>query len=121
MPQAAVCGIHDDQISVYGGVGIREDALIESALARPENLAAYGEPEVWDLAAASAYGTAKNHPFVNGDKRTAFVVADVFLARNGFELTASEPDATITFLALAAGDLTEGGLSQWFRSNVKGR
>ncbi len=111
--------IHDQQIARFGGgSGLRDEGLLLSALARPENLAAYGDPDVAALAASYAYGIARNHPFVDGNKRTALVTAGVFLLENGHELVASEADAVLTILALAAGDLTEDSLADWIRANI---
>jgi death-on-curing protein len=89
--------------------------MLESAMARPENLAAYGDPDVCDLAAAYAFGIARNHPFADGKKRTAFVVSATFLLLNGRDLTATEIEVVETFLALAAGDVSEQELADWFR------
>ncbi|MBA4748353.1 MAG: type II toxin-antitoxin system death-on-curing family toxin [Sphingopyxis sp.] len=111
--------IHDQQIARFGGgSGLRDEGLLLSALARPENLAAYGDPDVAALAASYAYGIARNHPFVDGNKRTALVTAAVFLLENGHELIAPEADAVVTILALAAGDLTEDALADWIRANI---
>jgi death on curing protein len=111
--------IHDQQIARFGGgSGLRDEGLLLSALARPENLAAYGDPDVAALAASYAYGIARNHPFVDGNKRTALVTAGVFLLENGYELVAPEADAVVTILALAAGDLTEDALADWIRANI---
>jgi death on curing protein len=110
--------IHEQQISHFGGVsGSRDEGMLLSALARPENLAAYGEPDAAALAAAYAFGIARNHTFVDGNKRTALVAAAVFLLENGKELVASEADAVITILALAAGELSEEALADWIRAN----
>jgi death on curing protein len=110
--------IHEQQISHFGGAsGLRDEGMLLSALARPENLAAYGEPDAAALAAAYAFGIARNHPFVDGNKRTALVTAAVFLLENGKELVASEADAVITILALAAGELSEEALGDWIRAN----
>jgi death-on-curing protein len=109
---------HDEQIAEHGGgTGIRDAALLESALSRPRNLAAYGTPDAADLAAAYAYGIARNHPFVDGNKRTALVVAETFLLLNGRELEASDAEVVIVFLALAAGELDEAELAEWFREH----
>lgn len=112
--------IHDEQLAEHGGgTGVRDARLLESALARPLNLAAYGAPDAAALAAAYAFGIARNHPFVDGNKRTAFVVAELFLAINGLALTAGDADATLTFVAMAAGDIAEEALAEWFRANVE--
>jgi death on curing protein len=111
--------IHDQQIARFGGgSGLRDEGLLFSALGRPENLATHGDPDVAALAASYAYGIARNHPFVDGNKRTALVTAAVFLLENGYELVAPEADAVITFLALAAGELAEDALADWIRANI---
>lgn len=111
--------IHDEQLAEHGGAsGVRDMGAFESAMARPVNLAAYGEPDAAALAAAYAFGLARNHAFVDGNKRTAYVVAEVFLALNGCSLTASDAESILTFLALAAGDLSEDALADWFRRYI---
>ena len=115
----SVLAIHAEQLAEHGGgSGVRDMALLESALARPMNLAAYGEPDAAMLAAAYAFGITRNHPFVDGNKRTAFVASVTFLLRNGFDLDATEPDAALTFVALASGKLTEDALASWFRQRL---
>jgi death-on-curing protein len=112
--------IHAEQIAEHGGLeGIRDRGLLESALARAENLAAYGKPDVCDLAAAYAYELARNHPFADGNKRTAFVVSVTFLILNGRDLTATEVDVVTTILKLAAGESPEAELADWFRINSR--
>ncbi|MDQ7249867.1 type II toxin-antitoxin system death-on-curing family toxin [Dongia sedimenti] len=112
--------IHAEQIAEHGGLaGVRDQGLFESAMARAENLAAYGEPDACDLAAAYAYGLARNHPFADGNKRTAFVVSATFLILNGRDLTATEVEVVETFLKLAAGALTEPELADWFRARSR--
>jgi death on curing protein len=111
--------IHDQQIARFGGgSGLRDEGLLLSALARPENLVVYGEPDVAALAASYAFGIARNHPFIDGNKRTALVTAGVFLLENGYELVAPEADAVVTILALAAGELSEEALAGWIRANI---
>jgi death-on-curing protein len=113
---SVVFAIHDAQLAEHGGMaGVRDRTLVEPALARPLNLEAYGEPDVADLAAAYAYGISRNHGFVDGNKRTAYVVAYVFLLDNGYDLVASDAESVATMLALAAGELTEPELAAWFR------
>lgn len=110
--------IHAFQILEFGGLGgLRDPGGLESTLARPHNLIAYGKPDVCELAASYAFGIARNHPFVDGNKRTAFVTGAVFLEINGRLLTATEPDAVVTFLALAAGQLGETELAAWYKLN----
>lgn len=114
--------IHDEQLAEHGGpAGIRSEALLESALARPQNVAAYGKPDAAELAASYARGLAKNHPFVDGNKRTAFVAMELFLALNGFELVADDVACVTTMLAVAAGDIDESELAQWIRANIAKR
>lgn len=110
--------VHDEQLAEHGGAaGTRDEGLLESALARPMQLAAYGDPDVAALAAAYGYGLAKNHPFIDGNKRTAFVAVELFLALNGSVLTASDADCVMTMLALAGNDLDEAGFADWIRRN----
>ena len=87
-------------------------------MARPENLAAYGNPDVAQLAAAYAYGIARNHPFIDGNKRTAAVVSETFVILNGYGLTATDAELVVAFLALAAGELSEEELATWFRDHI---
>jgi death-on-curing protein len=101
-----------------GGEGVRDEGLLESAMARPQNVAAYGEPDAAALASAYAYGIARNHPFVDGNKRTAAVVSETFLLLNGFTLDATDAELTVAFLALAAGELTEDDMADWFRGHM---
>jgi death on curing protein len=117
---AAVLAIHDEQIAEHGGAaGVRDLGLLESALARPQHLATYDpEADVAGLAAAYAFGIARNHPFVDGNKRTALVVLELFLEINGHALAADDADCVATMLALAAGDLGEGALADWVRQHL---
>ena len=110
---------HAEQIAEHGGgEGIREAGLLDSAMARPQNLALYGDPDVSELAASYAFGIARNHPFVDGNKRTAAVVSETFLVLNGHVLTATDAELVITFVALAAGELSEEELTDWFRDHL---
>jgi death-on-curing protein len=110
---------HEAQITEHGGAaGLRDEGGLRSALARPENLAACGEPDIFDLAAAYARGISQNHPFVDGNKRTAFIVSAAFLDLNRQELKASEAEAAVIFLRLAAGEFSEAELAEWFRRNT---
>ena len=104
----------------HGGiVGIRDEGLLSSALARPLNLHAYGEkPDAASLAAAYAFGIARNHPFLDGNKRTAFVVMELFLNLNGWNLNAGDEECILTMMALAAGDLGEEALAAWVRAHI---
>ena len=119
---AVIYAVHNQQLAEHGGsIGVRDEGLLESALARPQNLVAYGEPDVHDLAAAYGYGIARNHPFIDGNKRTAFVAVELFLSLNGFNLTATDVDCVITMLALAAGELREEAFARWLRANTRPR
>lgn len=111
-----VQAIHDRQLSEHGGLdGVRDDGGVESALARPRNLISYGDPDAAHLAAAYAFGSAKNHGFADGNKRTAWVVARLFLADNGYKLTFDKTDAIRTVERLASGLISEEELATWFR------
>ena len=110
---------HAEQLFEHGGGhGVRDDRLLDSAMARAQNLAAYGEPDLAALAAAYASGIARNHPFVDGNKRTAAVVSETFIVLNGAELRASDAEVVVAFLALAAGELSEEELADWFRQRI---
>jgi death on curing protein len=113
---------HDLELAAHGGAsGIRDQGMLESALARPRNVWVYSEqPPRWAaLAAAYAFGISSNHPFVDGNKRTALVVSFAFLEANGIAVTASQEDAYRTILALAAGEITEAELAEWFERNTR--
>ena len=110
---------HAEQLAEHGGgEGVRDMRLLESAMARPQNLASYGEPDAAELAAAYAFGIARNHPFVDGNKRTAAVVSETFLILNGRSLAASDAELVVAFLALAAGELSEEEMADWFRDHL---
>ncbi len=110
---------HDQQIAVHGGAsGLRDAGLLESALARPQMKAQYGVNDIAELAAAYGFGLARNHPFVDGNKRTALVVMEAFLVVHGFELKADNAEAVALILALAAGDVSEEQLAYWVRDNI---
>lgn len=112
---------HAEQLAEHGGgEGVRDAGALESAMARPRNVARYGEPDAAALAAAYAFGIARNHPFVDGNKRTAAVVAETFLALNGFLLAASDAELVVLIQALAAGELSEDELADWFRQHLAG-
>ena len=113
--------VHDRQLAEHGGgTGIRDPNALESALARPVNRWAYGEDDPAKLAAAFAFGIARNHPFADGNKRTAWVIARTFLRVNGHVLRFDKLDALQTVLALAAGELSEDELTNWFRQRLAG-
>lgn len=108
--------LHDESLAQHGGAsGLRDEGLLESALARPLNLVAYGAPDFADLAAAYGFGIAQNHPFVDGNKRAAFLAVGLFLYINGYRLKAEQAEATATVLALAAGELEEPAFAAWVR------
>ena len=120
--RSVILAAHEEQLADHGGSpGIRDPGLLESALARPLNLAAYGKPDVCDLAAAYAVGLAKNHPFIDGNKRIAFVALELFLAVNGYELVADDTGCVMTMLAVAAGTMDQTTLAEWIRRNSKPR
>ncbi len=119
--EASVVGaIHEAQLTEHGGpVGIRDAGLLTSALARPINLAAYDtQADAAALAAAYAFGIVRNHPFIDGNKRTAFVCSELFLVLNGLCLTASDSDCVGAMLALAAGDIGETEFAAWLRPHI---
>lgn len=114
--------LHGESLAVHGGpAGLRDEGLLESALARPLNLAAYGLPDIAELAAAYGVGLAKNHPFVDGNKRAAFLAVGLFLALNGYRLTANQVSATQAMLAVAAGEMDEPAFASWLRTNMTSR
>ena len=115
----ALVAVHAELIAEFGGApGLRDRGLVESAAARPKHLASYGEPTVFELAAAYAFGLARNHPFVDGNKRIALVAAFTFLELNGWEVSAEEPAAVLVFLDLAAGEINEQELALWLERNA---
>lgn len=109
-----IVSLQGELVAEHGGLsGVRDNGLLESALARPVNLAAYGEPTLFELAAAYGFGLARNHPFLEGNKRIALASIDVFLQLNGYELIASEVEAVAIIRDLAAGDFEERALARW--------
>lgn len=118
--RTAVLLLHDESIALHGGAsGVRDVGLLESALARPQNLHAYGEGDAAALAAAYAFGIIKNHPFIDGNKRTGFLAAALFLEANGARFVASEADTVMRTLALAAGEIGGAEFAAWLRENVE--
>jgi len=114
------CGINDEQIEGHGWLdGLRDANALEGALARPKNLAAYETPDACALAAAYAFGIARNHPFVDGNKRTAWLAARLFLKDNGYSVHCKDPEAISAMLALAAGEMSEDTFAQWLRERVR--
>ena len=115
-----VIAIHEAQISEHGGsTGTRDARLLESALTRPRNLVASGTPDHADLAAAYGYGIARDHPFVDGNKRCAFVAVELFLALNGYRLAAVDSDCVMTMLGVAASEIDETKFAAWIREHAQ--
>ena len=111
--------LHGESLAEHGGgEGLRDEGLLDSALPRPLNQLAYGEPDFADLAASYGVGLAKNHPFVDGNKRAAFLAVGLFLHLNGYRLRADQADATLTMLAVAAGDIPENEFATWIRAHA---
>ena len=118
----ALCLLHDESLSEHGGsAGLRDEGLLESALARPQHLEVYGQPDLADLAAAYGVGLAKNHPFVDGNKRAAFLAVGIFLALNGHRLVATQAAATLAMLGVASGEIEEAAFAAWLRAHLKRR
>ena len=115
-----VAAVHEEQLAEHGGgAGLRDAGLLDAALARPRQLAHHGQPDAADLAASHGFGLARNHPFVDGNKRTAFVAVELFLALNGFALEADDADCVLTVLRLAAGQLDEAAFAHWIREHLE--
>jgi death-on-curing protein len=115
-----VLTLHEQSLAEFGGsAGIRDEGLLDSALSKPENLLAYGKPTIFDLAASHGFGLVKNHPFIDGNKRVGFIVAIVFLELNGYHFQATEADAVLHTLALAAGELSEKEFAAWLKVNSR--
>lgn len=118
--ESSVLAIHEEQIAEHGGLaGVRDLPLLQSALARPQNLAAHGSPDVADLAASYAVGVARNRAFLDGNKRTAWVVAETFLLKNSYELIARDDDGVTTMLAVADGTMPEQEFAIWLRTYTR--
>jgi death-on-curing protein len=118
--RAAVVAMHDMMLAQFGGeAGIRDEGLLDSALARPRNISAYRRASVFALASAYAVGLTRNHPFVDGNKRAALMSAYGFLGLNGYDLEASEPEAVVMMTQLAMGDVSERELARWLQRNSK--
>ena len=115
-----VLALQEELLAQFGGsAGIRDEHLLDSALSRPQHLWAYGKPSVFHLAASYGFGLVKNHPFVDGNKRIGFTVAVVFLELNDYRFQATEADAVLQTLALAAGEATEAAYSEWLKANSR--
>ncbi len=116
---AVIIAVHEAQLAEHGGgTGVRDQNLLISALTRPQNLAAYGTPDAADLAAAYGFGISRNHAFIDGNKRTGFVAAEMFLNLNGHQLSADDANSAVTMLAVSAGDITEAEFAAWIRQHV---
>ena len=114
-----IIAVHEAQLAEHGGgIGVRDSNLLDSALSRPENLAAYGQPDVSDLAAAYGFGISRNHAFIDGNKRTGFVAVELFLYLNSYQLTADDASCVLTMLAVAAGNISEEAFASWIRKHV---
>ena len=117
---AVIHAIHEEQLAEHGGsAGLRDHGLLESALARPQNLAAHGEPDIAACAAAYGHGLSRNHPFIDGNKRTALVAVELFLFLNAHVLEAADADCVLTMLQVAEGSLSEEKFAAWIRENSK--
>jgi death on curing protein len=118
--RSVIDAVHDAQLAEHGGAeGLRDEGALDSALARPVNLHAYGETDLFRLASAYAFGLVRNHPFVDGNKRTAFLTSYVFLRINGYQLEADEVGAVTAVLALAAGEAGEEEFAEWLKANSR--
>lgn len=114
--------LHEESLAEHGGApGLRDEGLLDSALVRPLNLPAYGTPDLAELAAAYGVGLAKNHAFVDGDKRAAFLAVGLFVRVNGQRLEATQVEATMTMLGVAAGDVEEAAFAAWIRAHLRPR
>lgn len=112
--------LHDESLAEHGGAsGLRDEGLIDSALARPLNLALYEQPDLASLAASYGIGLAKNHAFVDGNKRVAFLAVGLFLSINGYRLVTTQVEATLTMLDVAAGEIEEAAFAQWIRTHIE--
>ena len=113
-----VQAVHARQLRQFGGpIGLRDEGALESALGRPVNRVAYGEPDLAELAAAYAFGIAKNHPFVDGNKRASLLALVIFLGLNDIDFAVDEAEAVVMIRGLAAGKIDEAGLTRWIRDN----
>ena len=122
LDRAVLIATHDEQLAEHGGAaGFRDEGLFDSALARPLNLAAYESPDAAALAASYAVALAKNHPFIDGNKRTAFVAMELFLLLNGHDLNATDAECVLVMLAVAASEFDEAALAAWLRERTAPR
>lgn len=114
--------LHDESLAEHGGApGVRDAGLLDSALARPVNLAMYAQPDIAELTASYAVGLAKNNAFVDGNKRAAFLAVGLFLGINGYRLRATQAEATLAVMGVAAGEVDEAGFAQWIRGHIQPR
>ncbi len=119
--RAVIIAIHEVQLAEHGGgTGVRDPGLLDSALGKPQQLNNYGEPppDAAALAASYGYGISRNHPFIDGNKRTGYVAAELFLRLNGWRLNADDASCVVTMLAVAAGDITEEAFAAWLRAHA---
>lgn len=122
LDRRVMLAVHEEQLAEHGGAsGVRDEGMFDLALSRPLNLAAYGSPDVAALGASYGFGLARNHPFVDGNKRTAFVAVELFLWLNGWQLVADDAQCVLTMLSLAAGDMAEDEFAQWLRQHIQPR
>lgn len=122
VPPEVLMAVHAEQLAEHGGAaGVRDQGLFESALARPQQLAAYGDPDVADLAAAYVHGLVRNHPFIDGNKRTGFVAAQLFLRLNSHRINAPHAECVLTTLALAASEIDAATFAAWLRQHLQSR
>ena len=120
--ESIVWAVHEAQLAEHGGsAGVRDSGLLASALARPLNLVAHGASDIADCATAYGFGIARNHPFIDGNKRTAFVCTELFLTLNGYELAADDLACVTIMLALAAGEIDEASFAAWLRAHIIAR
>ena len=114
-----ILAVHDEQLAEHGGaLGLRDDGLLDSALARPLNRAGYGDPDIAELAALYGIAIARNHPFVDGNKRTAYVALETFLVLNGCRFPVSDAEAVVMTLAMASGEIDDQEFTDWVRANT---
>jgi death on curing protein len=119
LDREVLLAVHDEQLAEHGGIsGVRDMSLFDSALAKPLNVAVYGKHSVAKLAASYCYGIARNHPFLDGNKRTAFVAMELFLMLNGFRLAADDTQCVLTMLDVASGQITEEAFANWIEANI---
>jgi len=122
LSETVLLAVHEEQLAEHGGpAGVRDAGMLSSAMARAKQRAIFGEPDAAELAACYGFGIARNHPFVDGNKRTAFVAVELFLVLNGFELQASDADCVMAMLDLASGQSDEAAFATWLRRHIAAR